>query len=248
MRRENVRNLGVGKFAGQSIGAKKHDVMVYDEFFADIRLDFRLDTDTAHEHVAHLADTGLALGDLAAAYLFGDERMVLGKLLEVLAAKTVSAAIANVGHGHAFLGKAHRDNGGTHAVLTRIAVRGVINRPIGEPHAAGETIRGWTDAGKLLTDEIERGIRVGVAAMCGDRVDSETARDFAGGKAAHAVGENEQIHLGRGEEAVFVVVANAAGVGSRSKLDRERGLQSSSGSFRRGSSDARTVKHQLCEV
>ena len=83
--------------------------------------------------------------------------MVLGKLLEVLAAKTVSAAVANVGDGHAFLGKAHGDDGGTHAVLTRMAVRGVINDAIGEPDGASETVGGRTAAGKLVTDEFERG-------------------------------------------------------------------------------------------
>ena len=168
MCRQDVCDLGMGKFAGQSIGAKQDDVIVHDELFADIRLNFRLDTDGAHEDVAEFADTGLALGDLSAAYLFGDQRMVLGKLLEVIAAKTVSAAIADVGHGHAFLGEAHGDNGGTHAVLTRVTVRGVINDAIGEPHGTGETVGGWTDAGKFFTDEFERGIGDGVAAMGGD--------------------------------------------------------------------------------
>ena len=45
---------------------------VHDQLFRYIRLDFRLDTDAAHEDVAQAADTGLELSDLAAAYLFGD--------------------------------------------------------------------------------------------------------------------------------------------------------------------------------
>ena len=212
--------------------------MVHDELFSDIRLNFRIDTDGAHEDVAEFADTGLALGDLSAANLFGNEGMVPGKLLEMIAAKTVSAAIADVGHGQAFPGEARGDNGGSHAVLTKMTVRGVINDPIGEPHGTGETVGGWSDAGKFFTDEFERGIGDGVAAMGGDAVDGETARNFAGGEAAHAIGENEQIHLRGGEEAVFVILTDATGVGSRSKLEREGGLQRGRG-LRRGSRSGR---------
>src|SRR5262249_32873463 len=144
---------------------------------------------------------GLLRRQLAASNQLGDERMVVGQLVEPPVAKQVGARVADVAEGHAAV--AAEERGGdrrAHAGSSRIPGRAVVHAPV-----------------RLRDPLRDARLAAAVGAALPERCRGEPGGDLAGLRAAHPVGDGEERRLA--DEGVFVAAPLPAGVGAAERLD-----------------------------
>ena len=138
---------------------------------------------------------GVARRQLAAPHELGDERVVVGQLLERVAAQHVGARVADVAEGD---------------VAVRLDERDRHRRP----HAARRRVvrRALVHAAVRLLDELDDAILAAALRLrLVQRAGGERRGDLAGPRAAHAVGDREQRRPH--DERVLVLPALPSGVG-----------------------------------
>ena len=139
---------------------------------------------------------GLFFGDFARFNHVGHERVVARDALKVAAMQQVGARIANLCHHEANSVEHGGGHGGSHALFAAPVDRGANNRAIRFDHGARKRIAVG-----------------GVGCVFDKRLDGDFAGNLTCRMAAHAVGDGEY-GWGHGQ-AVFIMVANQADVGTR---------------------------------
>ena len=142
-----------------------------------------------------------------------DVGVVLGDLGEDVVAQQVAAGVADVADAHPAVEEEQGAQGAAHAVESRVLVdvRGdgtvtVVHRL--DEHA-GQPVDG--DVPGAVAEEL------GVERQQG--LDHQLRGDLAGGVAAHAVGQGEQV--GRRHGGILVVAAHQATVGAGGEIEGE---------------------------
>ncbi len=181
---------------GEAVGAEEEDVARPGLEGERVDVDARVGAERAGDHGPLGMHLGLLRRELAPAHELGDERVVVGQLLEGAVAEHVRPRVADMAdHDHA----AVLDPGDGHR----------------RPHAGGGRIlvRAFVDAevrGLDQLDDVRGAAGTGAAGVLEQRVGGDRRGDFPGLRAAHAVGDREERRLA--DERVLVVPALPARV------------------------------------
>ena len=135
------------------------------------------DADAAGHDVASRVGAGLFRRELALADQLGDQRMVTGQLLDRAVADQIGAAVADVRQESLGVADDQRRAGGAHADALGVAVTVLVHDAVG---------------GTQRADQIVQRRPVALTIRAQQRLDREPARDLAGTRAAHAVGDHQQ--------------------------------------------------------
>ena len=173
----------------QAVRAEQEDVAVAGLDGERVDVDVGLGPERARDHRALRVDRRLLGRELTAPHELGDERVVVGQLLELPVAQPVGARVADVPDRDLPVGLEHRDR------HRRAHPR---RRRVGGGALVDAQVRGLDQRDDALLAGRAR-IEVGL----GDRGRRELGGDLAGLRAAHPVGDRE--HRRRGDEVVLVV-------------------------------------------
>ena len=218
---EGAGDFVLADFAGEAVGAEEEEVAGLDGQLQNLFGDGGLGADGAGDDAAERRVLGLLGGDGAEADLLVDEGVVVGLAAELARAEEIAAAVAGVGdEGGAGLEK-ERDEGGAHTAEAGVALGAFVDGAVGR---ADGLVEGFARR-KVF------GVRGEVSH---DGVDGEAAGNFAAGRAAHAVTDDEDAAIRTEAEGVFVVVAEAAVAGLGGRLGKLRGVRAHRGQFRSG--------------
>ena len=139
-------------------------------------------------------------------------------LLERLLAQSVQPRVPDVRDRDAVVVQERSDHGCAHALALRLRLRSLVDDLVGPRDRVAQDDARPMQAGRLVV-ALEFLGDVGLAHQVGDGLDRDTARDFAGVVAAHAVGQHVQADVGIERNRVFVVLAHLAGVGQADRQD-----------------------------
>ena len=126
---------------------------------------------------------GLLRGDPVLVDELLDEGVVLGDLAELPVPEQVRPGVADVGHGQLVAGAEHGDRRAAHPAQLRVVLHGPAEAGVGLAHGLLQGGQGLLGADALA---VERG----------ELADDQRAGDVAGGVAAHAVGQDEEVRTG----------------------------------------------------
>src|SRR5271165_7057108 len=209
---QGAGSFGFHYHAGQAVGAEQQHVAGKQRLLFGVHFDVWIGTQGAQQHALQFALFGLRGGANAAAYLFGDERVIAGELLQGTGAQNVGSAVAHVREAQAILRDPYSGEGGAHAALFGMPRGGFKDFFIGQMHGAREALGTRGPARLGLAKNRQSGIVFAFQAMLDDGFHRQGAGHFAVGFAAHAVGQHEQPQLGDDAIAVFVVGAHATDI------------------------------------
>ena len=180
----------------KAVRTQKQPVAAFERHLVNIGKGSRIAAKRSGDDAALGMHAGLFFGDFARFNHVGHERMVARDALKVAAMQQVGARIANLRHHEANSVDHGGGHGGSHALFAAPVDRGANNRAIRFDHGARKRIAVG-----------------GVGRVFDKRLDGDFAGDLACRMAAHAVGDGE--YGWSHGQAVFVVVANQADVGTR---------------------------------
>jgi hypothetical protein len=151
----------------------------------------------AQQQRAVRVGAGLVLGDAALVDQPLHERVVGGELAHLAVAQQVGAGVADVGQAHLVAAVEHdRGDRRAHALDARVLLDDLAEPVVGPLHRARQ--RG------------EHVVGVVAAVQPAHRLHGDRGGEVAGGRAAHAVGDHQQLLAG--EAGVLVVLPDPADV------------------------------------
>ena len=182
----------LGHHRRQPVGAEEEEVSRLDVDRDHVDVDLRIGSERAGDHGALRVGVGLLRREAAAPHQVGDERVVLGQLLQLAVADPVGARVADVTDGDAPVRQDRGGDGRAHAGGLGVGPRALVDPPV-----------------RLLDDGLDplgglQAVGVVVLAEGGRR---EARRDLARLRAAHPVGHGEE--RGVENEAVLVAATHA---------------------------------------
>src|SRR5207248_8331110 len=164
-----------------------------------VGVDVRVGAERAGDHRALGMGLGVLGGELAAADELGDERVVLGHLLELAVANQVGPRVADVAEGDRVALDERDGHRRPHPGCRRVLARALIDAPV-----------------RLLDQLRDAALAAaGGAFVLAHGAGGEARRELAGLRAAHAVGDREE----RRRDDVFVLVSPALLAGVRAVAD-----------------------------
>jgi len=223
----DVGNLGIVQFAGETVGGKKKDIAGTERLLSNVYGYRQLSADCAGDDVADGRELRLLTRDEASLDLFLDDGVIRRELLETAVAEQVAAAVADMrdpcGVCSTVIVNEHGHEGCAHAVERAVFLCALKNGEVGSADSLLEAglrvIRGgnsWT--GRPIAAGLDR--RHGtVSNAVQERLKSQIAGEFTGRGSAHAVADDKNAVFGGSGAGVLVFAADAAGMGSHGAGD-----------------------------
>ena len=182
LRRQAGGDVGdhvVGDHVADPVGAEDQDVtgVQRQALGADHRIDVGRGAERLQDDIVHRAVVGLFLRERAFADQLGDQGLVLAELDQVAIAQQIGAAVADMGEPGLAVAKGEHGAGRAHAAAFRMLLRIFDDGPVGRGEGAGQHLR-------------DRSVEIVIEAA--DHVGCQRAGHFAGGMAAHAVGDQSE--------------------------------------------------------
>ena len=194
---EHLGNLVVHDFIDKAVAAQEETFTRNRRDIPHVDADIRLDTEGACDDVSVRMRTRLRPGDLSGIDQFTDVTVVLTDLSERAVSHRVDPGVTDVHDGDAVADNRQRADGCAHAAQQRFGQRPVEDGSVGCTNGGHQTFARWLAVGTQLQEMVGR----------------QSAGDFSGGMAAHAISHREHRELG--DDGVFVQTSGATNIGER---------------------------------
>src|SRR5690606_22805141 len=170
----------------EAVGGDDEDVTLLHPELDDVRRHLWTRPQHPGDEVTPLVALGLVLAEEALLELLLDPGVVLGQLVDLLAAHEVGAGIADVADERRAVLQGHAREGRAHAAPALLLYRGRVHAPVRQPHGLVDELVD-PDDGLARADLLDV-----TAERLVEDLHGQLAGDLARGGPAHAVGDGEE--------------------------------------------------------
>src|SRR5258708_7729711 len=232
-RDEGETDLLVLDHVRQPVGAQEIGVVGLGLVDGHLGLDRGIDAERARPQALVLRELRPSRGDETGVELLLEERVVARHLLHGLAPQAIQARVADVGDGQEIVVEERHHERRAHSRALGIVLRRGVDGAVGTADMFLDELLGKS-LGVVAAQVRDLAHVPRLLQSVGDERGGHAARDLARVVAAHAVGEDEETHLGARFDAVFVVVADPARIREARRLERLRKAHGRAPAARRG--------------